>query len=62
MENPHYEPYIARVKLMTEILTADEAAEMFRVSTPYIRGMANSCEIPGTKMGDDWIKKPALGI
>jgi excisionase family DNA binding protein len=39
---------------MTEILTADEAAEMFRVSTPYIRGMANNGEIPGTKMGDDW--------
>ena len=39
---------------MTEILTADEAAEMFRVSTPYIRNMANSGEIPGTKMGDDW--------
>ena len=39
---------------MSEILTADEAAEMFRVSTPYIRGMANSGEIPGTKMGDDW--------
>jgi excisionase family DNA binding protein len=53
-ENRHHEPNIIRVKLMIEILTADEAAEMFRVSTPYIRGMANSGEIPGTKMGDDW--------
>jgi excisionase family DNA binding protein len=50
----HNDPNIIRVKLMSEILTADEAAEMFRVSTPYIRGMANSGEIPGTKMGDDW--------
>jgi len=39
---------------MTDILTAEEAAEMFRVSTPYIRGMANTGEIPATKMGDDW--------
>ena len=39
---------------MTEILTADEAAEMFRISTPYIRGMASTGEIPGTKIGDDW--------
>jgi len=53
-KNRHHEPNIIRVKPMIEILTADEAAEMFRVSTPYIRGMANSGEIPGTKMGDDW--------
>jgi excisionase family DNA binding protein len=53
-ENRHHEPNIIGVKPMNEILTADEAAEMFRVSTPYIRGMANSGEIPGTKMGDDW--------
>jgi excisionase family DNA binding protein len=37
-----------------EILTADEAAELFRVSTAYIRGLANAGEIPGTKLGDDW--------
>lgn len=53
-KNRHHEPNIIRVKPMNEILTAAEAAEMFRVSTPYIRGMANSGEIPGTKMGDDW--------
>lgn len=53
-ENRHHEPKILSELIMIEILTADEAAEMFRVSTPYIRGMANSGEIPGTKMGDDW--------
>ena len=37
-----------------EILTADETAELFRVSTAYVRTMANSGEIPGTKLGDDW--------
>jgi excisionase family DNA binding protein len=37
-----------------EILTADETAELFRVSTAYVRGLANSGEIPGTKLGDDW--------
>lgn len=45
---------VLNVKPMNEILTAEEAAEMFRVSIPYIRGLANSGEIPGTKMGDDW--------
>lgn len=39
---------------MSEILTADETAELFRVSTAYVRGLANSGEIPGTKLGDDW--------
>ena len=39
---------------MTEILTSEEAAEMFKVSVAYIRGMANAGEIPGTKLGDDW--------
>ncbi|MFA5922305.1 MAG: helix-turn-helix domain-containing protein [Methylococcaceae bacterium] len=39
---------------MNEILTADETAELFRVSTAYVRGLANSGEIPGTKLGDDW--------
>lgn len=39
---------------MNEILTADETAELFRVSTAFVRSMANSGEIPGTKLGDDW--------
>jgi len=39
---------------MSEILTAEETAELFRVSTAFVRGMANSGEIPGTKLGDDW--------
>ncbi len=37
-----------------EILTADETAELFRISTAYVRTLANSGEIPGTKLGDDW--------
>lgn len=39
---------------MTDIMTSEEAAEMFRVSVPYIRGLANTGEIPATKLGDDW--------
>lgn len=45
---------LPRNKKMSEILTADETAELFRVSTAYVRGLANSGEIPGTKLGDDW--------
>lgn len=37
-----------------DILTTEEAAEMLRVSAPFIRGMANAGEIPATKLGDDW--------
>lgn len=40
--------------MTSEILTAEETAELFRVSTAYIRGLANAGEIPGTKLGDDW--------
>ncbi len=39
---------------MNDILTADETAELFRVSPAYVRGLANAGEIPGTKLGDDW--------
>jgi excisionase family DNA binding protein len=40
--------------MSNEILTADETADLFRVSTAYVRSLANSGEIPGLKLGDDW--------
>lgn len=39
---------------MNEILTATEAAEMFKVSVPYLRTLANNGEIPGVRIAGDW--------
>ncbi|MEX2551536.1 MAG: helix-turn-helix domain-containing protein [Actinomycetota bacterium] len=38
----------------TEVLTADEAAELLRVSTKTVLGLARQGALPGEKVGRAW--------
>jgi len=37
-----------------EILTATEAAELFKISVAYLRILASNGEIPGVQIGSEW--------
>ncbi len=39
---------------MSEILTAEQVAELLKFSTPFVRTLAATGEIPAVKYGDDW--------
>jgi excisionase family DNA binding protein len=37
-----------------EVLTLEEAAELLRVDVDALRSWAESGEVPGRRLGDDW--------
>jgi excisionase family DNA binding protein len=39
---------------MAEVLTADEAADLLRVSTKTVLALARAGSLPGTKVGRAW--------